>query len=98
MHIFRLLYSNQPANRRQKIDSSGALPVIRIKGPFVCNQGETADTLEVVNDPGSSDLRYSGDEWQFNWDTVGLDEGCYNIRIFHPHTGQLDGPFRIRLK
>ncbi len=90
-------YTASPGSN-QKIDSSDALPVIRIKGPFVCNQGETANTVEVVNDPGSSDLRYSGDEWQFNWDTEGLPIGCYNIRITSEATSQIDGPFRIQLK
>jgi VCBS repeat-containing protein len=92
-------YTVSPGSN-QKIESSGALPVIRIKGPFVCNQGETADTLEVVNDPGSSDLRYitSSDEWQFNWDTEGLEAGCYNVRIVSQETSQVDGPFKIQLR
>jgi VCBS repeat-containing protein len=83
----------------QKIESSSAFPVIQIKGPFVCNQGETANTLEVVNDPGSSDQRYitSSDEWQFNWETDGLAKGCYNVRITSEATSQIDGPFRIQL-
>jgi len=81
-----------------KVDSSMNEPQIRIIGPWVCNIGETDDTIETVNDPGSSDLRYVTGDWQFNWDTVGLDGGCYNVRIYHPHTGQVDGPFRIRLK
>ena len=84
----------------QKIESSSAFPVIQIKGPFVCNQGETANTLDVVNDPGSSDQRYitSSDEWQFNWETDGLAKGCYNVRITSEATSQIDGPFRIQLK
>ena len=90
-------YYTDPATG-QKIDSSGALPETRIKGPFVCNQGETANTLETINYPGSSDLRYSSDEWQFNWDTVGLATGCYNIRIGSGYTSQVDGPFRIQLR
>ena len=81
-----------------KVDSSIEEPVIRIKGPWVCTVGETGDTIEFVNDPGSSDLRYISDEWIFNWDTVGLGEDCYNVRIYHPQTGQINGPFQIRLK
>ena len=81
-----------------KVDSSVAEPEIRIKGPWVCNVGETGGTIEFVNDPGSSDLRYSTGDWQFNWDTDGLGKGCYNVRIYHPYTGQIDGPYRIRLR
>ena len=48
--------------------------------------------------PGSSDLRYKKGNWQFNWDTVGLGLGCYNMRIYQPLTGQLDGPFGFVLR
>ena len=73
-------------------------PEIQIKGPWDCKVGEGDDAVEFVNDPGSSDLRYDSGDWQFNWDTVGLDAGCYNVRIYHPHTGPLNGPIRIQLK
>ena len=81
-----------------KVDSSMVDPEIRIKGPWVCASGVEDGGVEFVNDPGSSDLRYNTGDWQFNWDTVGLGLGCYNVRIYHPYTGQIDGPFKIRLK
>ena len=81
-----------------KVYSAMEEPEIRIKGPWDCDDDETEDAVLFVNDPGSSDLRYVTGDWQFNWDTVGLDEGCYNVRIYHPYTGQINGPFRIRLK
>ena len=80
-----------------KVYSAMEEPEIRIKGPWNCAGEETDDTIEFVNDPGSSDLRYVTGDWQFNWDTVGLAVGCYNIRIFHPYTGQLNGPFQVEL-
>ncbi len=65
---------------------------IRVKGPFECDGDETG-AVERVEDAGSSDLRYKKGNWQFNWDTVGLSDGCYNMRIYQPITGQIDGPF-----
>ena len=82
----------------QQINSSGADPEVRIAGPFECSVGQDDSSVEVVEDTGSSDLRYTGNEWQLNWDTGGLAKGCYNIRVFSNHTDQLDGPFRIRLR
>ena len=61
---------------------------IRITGYPDCDLG--AVPIEVVEDPGSSDLRYVSGEWQFNWDTGGLPEGCYELGIYHPVTNQLD--------
>jgi VCBS repeat-containing protein len=82
----------------QQIDSSMADPEVRIAGPFACGDGEGPDTLEVVEDTGSSDLRYTSGQWQLNWDTDGLEKACYNIRIFSRYTDQLNGPFRVRLR
>jgi hypothetical protein len=81
-----------------KVESAVADPEIRIKGPFVCALGEDENTVEIVNDPGSSDLRYSDGDWQFNWDTVDLATGCYNVRVVSQYTSQIDGPFRIELR
>jgi len=61
-------------------------------------------------DPGSSDLRYSGDSWQFNWQSkypVGdpkagqpLPRGCYEITVTLTKEceGKSDGPFKVYLK
>ncbi len=82
----------------QKVASYSPDLEIRVAGPFDCDLGEDEDTVETVNDAGSSDLRYKKGDWQFNWDTVGLDVGCYNVRIYQPITGQVDGPFGFELR
>jgi VCBS repeat-containing protein len=84
------------------VDSSMAEPEIRITAYVPCNS--TGDPLTWIEDPGSSDLRYFDGDWQFNWDTVDLDAGCYFLSIYHPTTDQLDDvsedgdPLRIELK
>jgi hypothetical protein len=86
------------------VSSEEALPEVRIKGPFVCNDGENPQTLEVINYPGSSDYQYDPGTYlhQFNWDTVGLETGCYNIRILSEQTSQIDPSdgtgFRVQLR
>jgi hypothetical protein len=83
------------------VASSTADPQIIIRGPFGCGPNDSdSDALEVVEDAGSSDLRYSSDSflWQFNWDTAGLEPGCYNIRIQSFETSQVDGPFKVQLR
>ena len=69
-------------------DSSMSEPVIRITGYTPCGSGGTP--LTWVEDPGSSDLRHVDGYWQFNWDTVGLDDGCYFLSIYHPYTNQIN--------
>jgi VCBS repeat-containing protein len=61
---------------------------IRITGYPNCDAAGTPIT--IIEDPGSSDLRYVDGDWQFNWDTVGLPVGCYELGIYHPVTNQLD--------
>lgn len=82
------------------VDSSAAMPEIRIAGPYNCSQGETATTLQFVADPGSSGFQYlvRTNTWQFNWQTADLGVGCYAVRIFSQQTRQLNGPFAIRLR
>ncbi len=81
------------------VDSSMAMPEIRIKGPFPCQAGETQSTLETIAYPGNSGFQYftSTNTWQFNWQTTGLSVGCYNVRVFSEQTLQINGPFLIRL-
>ncbi len=81
------------------VNSQGALPEMRIKGPFPCQTGETAATVEVVAYPGNSGFQYftNTNTWQFNWQTTGLAIGCYNVRVFSQQTRQINGPFLIRL-
>lgn len=82
------------------VDSSAALPEIRIRGPYNCSQSESATTVEFVADPGSSGFQYFArtNTWQFNWQTADLGVGCYAVRIFSRQTRQLNGPFVIRLR
>ena len=82
----------------QKVSSYSPDLEMRVSGPFDCLLGEDDATVETVNDAGSSDLRYINGDWQFNWDTVGLGGGCYNLRIYQPITGQIDGAFGFVLR
>ena len=44
------------------VDSAGASPLIRIRGPFGCGPNDDdANAIEIVDDAGSSDLRYNSD-------------------------------------
>ena len=75
------------------VDSIDADPEIRIRGPYVCKDGEDEDVVEEVFFPGNSDYRYHGGSFthQLNWDTDGTTQGqCYKIRIFSGLTWQLD--------
>jgi len=93
-------YTTAPSTE-DTVDSAGAQPLIRIRGPFGCGPNDDdADAVEIVEDTGSSNLRYNTDTflWQFNWDTDGLALGCYNIRITSQLTSQIDGPFKVQLK
>jgi hypothetical protein len=81
------------------VDSSMADPVFQIWGPLVsCDDTDSPTAVLIVDDTGSSDLRYSGEEWQFNWDTVGLGIGCYQIQVVSRHTSQVDSPGNIILR
>jgi VCBS repeat-containing protein len=93
-------YTAEPGSE-EVVDSAGALPLISIRGPFGCGPNDDdALAVEIVEDSGSSNLR--NDEitflWQFNWETAGLEAGCYNIRITSQETSQIDGPFRVQLR
>jgi len=81
------------------VDSSMADPLFRIWGPLEeCGDTGDSDAFEIIEDTGSSDMRYSGEEWQINWDTVGLDPGCYEINVVSRYTLQIDGPRTIILR
>jgi hypothetical protein len=82
------------------VNSSEAMPEVIIRGPFNCNQGQVASTIETVAYPGNSGFQYltKTDSWQFNWQTTGLAPGCYNVRIHSETTQQTNGPFRIQLR
>jgi hypothetical protein len=82
------------------VDSSMAMPEIRIAGPYNCSQTETPSTLQFVADPGSSGFQYLSrtNTWQYNWQTADLGAGCYAVRVFSHQTRQMNGPFVIRLR
>ncbi len=52
--------------------------------------GDPMVVLALPEDAGSSDLRYNDGDWQLNWDTAGLETGCYFLSIYHPFTNQID--------
>jgi len=81
------------------VDSSAANPSIDIK-PWVLGDVPSYGDPIVVDDPGSSGLRYDTltMTWQFNWQTKGLTAGIYGIWITSGQTGQTDGPFDIQLR
>ena len=83
------------------VDSSLAKPIIKVV--FLGN-GVPLGNVELVeiNAPGSSGYQYDWETntWQFNWQTKGLSTGTgnYNIWIASNLTGQVNGPFPIRLR
>jgi len=97
-----------------KVDSSNAGPSIKFRGwpGLRCNRvtGDPTIDFTLEEDPGSSDLRYSDDSWQFNWQSKypdgyplagnPLPKGCYQITITLENecVGKTDGPFNVYLK
>jgi hypothetical protein len=53
----------------------------------------------MVADPGSSGFQYDTrtNTWQYNWQ-MAVPVGCYNVRIHSLQTGQINGPFGIRVR
>ncbi len=82
----------------QLVDSQNAMIEVRIKGAFACNQGEDGDAVEVIKTPGNSEYRYSSGTHKLNWDTNDVGLGCYNIRIYSGNTGQINGPFKVKIR
>ncbi len=78
---------------------------ITATGYPTCNPvGTPIAVLDLPEDAGSSDLRYVDGNWQLNWDTSGLQKGCYYLEIYHPTTNQIDdtsdggAPLTVQLK
>ena len=80
------------------VDSEDAMIEVRIKGPFTCNLGEDGGTVETIKFPGNSDYRYSTGTHKLNWDTNDVGLGCFNIRIYSGLTGQINGPFKVKIR
>jgi hypothetical protein len=89
------------------VDSSVPTPSILIEGFFGedCGSHGNVEPVAVLEDPGSSDLRYDPllMKWQYNWQTKEggdpLPTGCYEITISSSLTcaSQGDGPFLVQL-
>ncbi len=87
--------------------------MVEITGPY-SPQGRTCDPASEVGasfvitpaSPGNSTFKYSGGSatHQLNWDSSidqsgnSLPRGCYNVRVKRSDTGQVDGPYPIRLR
>jgi hypothetical protein len=85
------------------VDTSTAVPTVTFRKLESCAAGaaETGPVFVNVADPGNSFFQYhtSTNTWQFNWQTKApITVGCYNIRISLNTTGQVNGPFPIRLR
>ena len=51
--------------------------------------------------PGNSSFQYDikTNTWQFNWQTgPPVTAGCWSVRVMLPRTGQVNGPFPLRLR
>ena len=51
--------------------------------------------------PGNSSFQYNTttNTWQFNWQTgPPVTAGCWNVRVILDRTGQVNGPFPLRLR
>jgi hypothetical protein len=97
-----------PANPEVPIDSAEPTPSIFIQGfeGEMCGTHGNESPVTVLEDPGSSDIRYDATlmKWQFNWQTKNetgakLRAGCYEISITANSTcaGQGEGPFLVQL-
>jgi hypothetical protein len=57
--------------------------------------------FENTDFPGNSSFQYDtrSNAWQFNWQTgPPVTSGCWNVRVILDRTGQVNGPFPLRLR
>jgi len=71
------------------IDSGFITPTVRWFGPFARQDTECADTaslIEIGDDAGSSDKRYSASnqQWQFSWKTLDAWKGQNILLVIEP--------------
>ncbi|MCZ7570514.1 MAG: PxKF domain-containing protein [Ardenticatenaceae bacterium] len=80
------------------VDSSGANPTVNIVGPYVCNGDTSGAETVAVTDAGASGYQYDDTThtWQFNWQTKGRKEGCYNISVTSSLGGSPTFPIWLR--
>ena len=86
------------------VESSDALPVVRVVGPVDCSDGSEANGELQVFTPGNSTYQYDTrlDIHQLNVDTDNLLNGgnrtCFNLYVESQKTRQIDGPFIFRTR
>ncbi len=69
----------------QIVDSASASPTVLLWRAAVCGQ-TVGGTAVGVSTAGNSGYQYDSQTktWQFNWQTRGLEPGCYYIQIVSP--------------
>jgi len=80
------------------VDSSMANPKIDV---YLVEDCESETVIVYSEDFGSGSSDWQGvSDWHYNLDTdrPAFDVGCYNIYVKSQYTGQINGPFRFRLK
>jgi hypothetical protein len=85
----------------EAIDSSGALPEVRLRSGINCQTGEEINGLETILTPGNSTYQYDDKRMihQLNVDTDNLEVNeCYNVYTYSGLTRQLDGPYIFKMK
>jgi hypothetical protein len=87
------------------LDTSNLQPIVTFTKLQVSSLNTCSNpiaTSTVYTDqayPGNSYFNYSGEGWHFNWQSVPpVTAGCYWIKVTLPATGQVNGPFVIRLR
>jgi hypothetical protein len=70
------------------VDSSGFDPMVSWQGPFTQpNCGGVNQAFGDGQDSGNSNYRYTGDTWQFNWQTPSFP-GPYRVQVDPPGNGE----------
>ena len=83
------------------VESSGALPEVRLRSGVNCQTGAEINGLETILTPGNSSYQYDDKTMthQLNVDTNNLVANeCYNVYNYSGVTQQLDGPFIFKMK
>ncbi len=83
-------------NTGAALPSSTAKPSVLI---YQVSNGVDAAEAITLDDAGASGYQYDSttNTWQFNWKTTGLTAGTYDVYIQSGVTGQMDGPFPVKL-
>ena len=81
------------------VESSGAQPIVRVRGIDGKNCSAKESAFELIRTPGNSTYQYDTrlDIHQLNWDSTGVELGFYNIYVGSGLTGQENGPFCVKV-